>query len=76
MLKLTRQIGEQVIVVHEPSGDKLIIEVLDVYRTLKVRLGLDAEKVFLIDREEVYLDRMKERENDDTRNDRIQRDPD
>jgi len=54
MLKLTRNKGEKIIITHEKSGDKITVEVLDVHRNWQVYLGIDAEKTFLIDREEIY----------------------
>lgn len=57
MLKLTRNKGEKIIITHEKSGEKIIIEVLDVSRNWQVRLGVSADHAFLIDREEIYLEK-------------------
>ena len=54
MLKLTRNKGEKIIITHEVSGEQIVIEVLDVSRNWQVRLGVSADKTFLIDREEIY----------------------
>ena len=60
MLKLTRNKGEKIIVTHEASGEKLEITVLDVFRNWQVRLGITADKTFLIDREEIHVEKMRE----------------
>lgn len=59
-LKLTRNKGEKIVITHEKSGEKIIIEVLDVSRNWQVRLGISADKTFLIDREEIHLDKLRE----------------
>lgn len=79
MLNLTRYPGEKIIVTHEPTGDKIIVHVQSISFTSKwVRIGIDAAKCFLIDREEIYqdagghIDRLEpERKSDatDTRSD-------
>jgi len=54
MLKLTRNKGEKIIITHEKSGEKIIVEILEVSRNWQVRLGVSADQAFLIDREEIY----------------------
>ena len=76
MLKLTRNKHERIIITHEQSGEKVVIEILDVTRNWQVRLGISADKTFLIDREEIHEAKKMGTKNDDTRNDRIQRDSD
>lgn len=61
MLNLTRYPGQKIIVTHEPTGDKLIIEVVDVAPDRQVRVGLTANKCFLIDREEIHEDKHSRR---------------
>ena len=61
MLRLTRYPGQKIIITHESSGDKIVINVQSISFTDKwVRFGLDADKAFLIDREEVHLDKLRE----------------
>lgn len=59
MLNLTRYPGQKIIVTHEPSGEKLTIEVSAVNPDKAVYLKLSARKTFLIDREEIYDDKRK-----------------
>lgn len=60
MLSLTRYIDERIVITHEPSGDKLTVEITNVsQRNLQVRLGFDADKCFLIDREEIHQDKQR-----------------
>lgn len=64
MLKLTRNKGEKIIITHEESGDKIVVEVLDINanrRRSQVYLGIQADRTFLIDREEIYLEKKAER---------------
>ena len=60
MLRLTRNKGQKIIIQHEESGEKIVIDVLDIYRNWQVALGISADKTFLIDREEIHLDKMRE----------------
>ncbi len=60
MLKLTRNKGEKIIITHEKSGERIEITVLDVFRNWQVRLGISADKTFLIDREEIHLEKTRE----------------
>ena len=57
MWNLTRYPGQKIIVTHEPTGDAMIIEVVDVAPDRQVRVGLTANKCFLIDREEIHADK-------------------
>ena len=52
MLSLGRRQGERVIV-FLPSGEKIVIEVLQVVNLNLVRLGFDAPKEIIIKREEM-----------------------
>ncbi len=75
MLSLTRYPGQKIIVIHKPTGQKITINIASVNHPSKqVRLNISADSAFSIDREEIYLDKIKGTKNDDTRNDRIQRD--
>lgn len=56
MLNLTRYPGQKIIVTHEPTGDRLTVEIMAVNPDRQVRVGLSANKCFLIDREEIYND--------------------
>lgn len=61
MLSLTRYPGQKIIVTHEPTGEKITIEVANVLHPSKqVRLNLSAAKCFLIDREEIHEDKLRE----------------
>ena len=67
MLSLTRYKDQRIIVTHEPSGDVFSIEIESVNpRNEQVRLGFEADKCFLIDREEIHDDKQR-RANDPTR---------
>jgi len=55
MLYLTRYPGQKIIITHEPSGDKITVEITAVHKK-QVRVALRAQKTFLIDREEIYED--------------------
>jgi len=57
MLNLTRYIGQKIIVTHEPTGDRLTVEIAAVNRDGQVRVALSAGKCFLIDREEIHEDK-------------------
>ncbi len=59
MLNLTRYPGQKIIVIHEPSGEKLTIEIAAVNPDKAVYLKLEARKTFLIDREEIHEDKRK-----------------
>ena len=59
MLSLTRTEGQRIIVTHEASGEKFEIEICKT-KEHQVRLGFYANKTFLIDREEIHLDKMRE----------------
>ena len=59
MLNLTRYPGQKIIVTHEPSGEKLTIEVASVNPDKAVYLKLAARKCFLIDREEIHEEKRK-----------------
>ncbi len=59
MLNLTRYPGQKIIVIHEATGDKLVIEVAQVNPDKAVYLKLEAARCFLIDREEIHLDKLK-----------------
>jgi sRNA-binding carbon storage regulator CsrA len=61
MLSLTRYPGQKIIITHKASGDKIVISVQTISFAEKwVRFGLDADKTFLIDREEIHLDKQRE----------------
>lgn len=62
MLNLTRYPGQKIIVIHEATGDKLVIEVDSVNPDKAVYLKLQAARTFLIDREEIHLDKIREAE--------------
>ncbi len=69
MLSLTRYEDQRIIVTHEPSGDVLTINIESVNpRNQQVRLGFEADKCFLIDREEIHDDKRR-KANDPTRTD-------
>ncbi len=53
MLSLTRTEGQRIIVTHQASGEKFEIEIRDI-KAHHVRLCFYADKIFLIDREEVH----------------------
>lgn len=59
MLNLSRYPGQKIIVTHEPSGEKLTIEVAAVNPDKAVQLHLKARKCFLIDREEIHDDKAR-----------------
>lgn len=60
MLKLTRNKGQKIIITHEKTGEKIVVEVLEISRNWQVRLGITADTAFLIDREEIHLDKLRE----------------
>jgi len=60
MLRLTRNKGQKIIITHAESGERIVIDVLDIYRNWQVALGISADKTFLIDREEIHLDKLRE----------------
>jgi len=62
MLNLTRYPGQKIIVTHKPTGEVLTIEVGAVSRDTQVRLKLTAGPTFLIDREEIHLEKLRELE--------------
>jgi sRNA-binding carbon storage regulator CsrA len=74
MLNLTRYPGQKIIVTHKPTGEKIVIEVGAVNPDKQVRLCLSADQSFVIDREEIHLDKIRGTKNDNARNDGIQRD--
>lgn len=57
MLNLSRYPGQKIVVTHEPTGDQLVIEVHEVNRDKAVQLRLQANRCFLIDREEIHEDK-------------------
>ncbi|KKM03402.1 hypothetical protein LCGC14_1774830 [marine sediment metagenome] len=61
MLSLTRYPGQKIIVIHKPTGEKIIIDVAAVLHPSKqVRLNISADADFSIDREEIHLDKMRQ----------------
>jgi len=62
MLKLTRYPGQKIIITHEPTGETITVEVASVNREGKVHLQLSAPSSFIIDREEIHLDKLRELE--------------
>ena len=60
MLNLTRYPGQKIIVTYKSTGEILTIEVGSVNRDTQVALQLTAGPSFIIDREEVHLDKIKE----------------
>ena len=59
MLNLTRYPGQKIIITHEPTGDKITVEIAAVNPDRQVRVSLSAGKCFLIDREEIHDDKIK-----------------
>lgn len=59
MLSLTRTEGQRIIVTHKLSGETFTIEIRNI-KAHHVRLGFYANKTFLIDREEIHLDKLRE----------------
>lgn len=53
MLQLTRHKGEKIIITDRESGSTIVIDVLAL-GSVQVRLGITADKAFLIDREEIH----------------------
>lgn len=52
-LVLTRELGETIRIIT-PSGDHILVTVVEVQSWHKVRLAVRAEKAVLVHREEVY----------------------
>ncbi len=62
MLNLTRYPGQKIIVTHKATGEILTITVGSVSRDTQVALQLTAGPSFIIDREEIHLDKIRELE--------------
>lgn len=57
MLILTRRIGETIVI-----GEQITVTVLGINGN-QVRIGTNAPKNIIVDREEIFLRRQKEKEN-------------
>ncbi len=53
MLVLARQRGDSIIITC-PSGDIIKVSVSDIVSGSKVRIGIEADRSYQIDREEIY----------------------
>lgn len=63
MLTLTRKPGEKVVITHEPSGDRMVLDVCDFVFGSSIKMVFSAPRCFLIDRMEVHQDKQEKNQN-------------
>ncbi len=61
MLNLSRNPGDRIVI--QCGGEIITVTIVSVNRSKQVKLGIEASRHVIIDREEVHLSKMRDRES-------------